>query len=95
MAILQNSPPKHDCYKSTEQATRKLKLSNDECDDLEERELKCPYCYYIMGGIFSDAGAHIRLKCPKCGAAMILNTAYFRRKSKTPWQGFRRIKNVR
>lgn len=95
MAILENLPPKHDCYKLTEQVAQKLKLSNDECNKLSERELKCPYCSYIMGGMFSDAGAHIRLKCPKCGAAMILNTAYFRRKTKTPWSGFQGVKKLR
>ena len=87
MAILTNTHPKYSRFQANEEAKRKLETSNNECYCLQERELKCPYCYFVMGGIFSDSGAHIRLKFPKCGAAMIINTAYFRRQRKNTYRG--------
>lgn len=57
----------------------KMILSFEECTSLPERELKCPYCSHYIEGVFADTTGHVRVKCNKCKAEMVLNVAYFRR----------------
>jgi phage FluMu protein Com len=75
-----NIPPKFSVNDITEETQSKIDLSYNECKALTERALKCPYCNFYISDIFSDVIGHIRVKCPKCKANLILNTAYFRRK---------------
>ena len=50
-----------------------------ECESLTERQLACPYCHYPLDGVLSDTTGHLREKCQKCKANMVLSLAYFRR----------------
>ena len=63
-----------------EEKRKKLLVSFEECAGLTERELNCPYCDYPIDGVFSDATGHLRVKCQKCKANMVVSLAYFRRK---------------
>lgn len=57
----------------------RIRLSEEECEDLTVRELRCPYCDFLIDFIFSDASGHRRSKCPKCKRVLTMNVAYFRR----------------
>lgn len=55
-----------------------LIISHEECVDLMERDVLCPYCGFRLHRVFSDAQGHLRVKCPKCKGTAILSLAYFR-----------------
>ena len=55
-----------------------MQVSFQECVDLTERDVLCPYCQFPADRVFSDARGHLRLKCPKCKGTAVLNLAYFR-----------------
>ena len=74
-----NTAPKFQDKPLTAEAHRKMILSFEECTSLPERELKCPYCSHYIEGVFADTTGHVRVKCNKCKAEMVLNVAYFRR----------------
>ena len=38
-----------------------------------ERELKCPECNYLVAYAFSDAKGHLKIKCRKCKAILVLD----------------------
>ncbi len=78
--LLPNTAPKFLTRPTSEETLQKIDRSFRECAKLSERSLKCPYCTFVLDGIFSDASGHIRIKCPKCKAVMVLNLAYFRRR---------------
>lgn len=75
----QNIPPKFQSQPLEEETHRKMVLSFEECISIPERELKCPYCSHYIEGVFADTAGHVRVKCNKCKAEMVLNVAYFRR----------------
>lgn len=77
-----NVAPKFQLKPLTEEVYRKLILSFEECTSMPERQLKCPYCSHYIEGVFADTVGHVRVKCNKCKAEMVLNVAYFRRKRK-------------
>ena len=79
-----NTAPKFQNQPLSDEAHRKLTLSFEECTSLPERELKCPYCAHCIEGVFADIIGHIRVKCNKCKAEMVLNVSYFRRVRKKP-----------
>lgn len=54
-------------------------VSFEECISIPERELRCPYCTHYIEGVFADTAGHVRVKCNKCKAEMVLNVAYFHR----------------
>ena len=74
-----NTAPKFQDKPLTAEAHRKMILSFEECTSLPERELKCPYCSHYIEVVFADTTGHVRVKCNKCKAEMVLNVAYFRR----------------
>lgn len=76
----QNTAPKYQDRPITEDVHRKLRLSFEECTSMPERQLKCPYCSHYIEGVFADTTGHVRVKCNKCKAEMILNVAYFHRR---------------
>ncbi len=80
LQLLPNTAPKFLTRPTSEDTIQKIDRSFRECAKLTERSLKCPYCTFVLDGIFSDASGHIRIKCPKCKAVMVLNLAYFRRR---------------
>ena len=73
-----NQLPKFQTNPLTPEKQKYLVLSFQECENLKERDLKCPHCNAPIQGVFSDAQGHFRVKCNKCKANMILNIAYFR-----------------
>ena len=75
-----NIPPKFETKLLTPEKSKRLFMSFEECTDLTERDLKCPHCGSLIQGVFSDAVGHLRIKCNKCKANMVLNLAYFRTK---------------
>ena len=77
-----NSAPKYQDTPLTDEVQRKLILSFEECTSMPERQLKCPYCSHYIEGVFADTTGHVRVKCNKCKAEMVLNVAYFRRRRK-------------
>ena len=85
-----NVPPKFVVKPISDEKKRHLSISFEECSELEERELNCPYCDYPIDGIFSDASGHLRVKCQKCKANMVVSLAYFRRQ-----RGYGRYKQYR
>lgn len=56
-----------------------LQISYEECVDLTERDVLCPYCCFPVDRVFSDAQGHLRVKCPKCKGTAVVNLAYFYR----------------
>ena len=68
-----NTAPKFQDKPLTAEAHRKMILSFEECTSLPERELKCPYCSHYIEGVFADTTGHVRVKCNKCKAEMVLN----------------------
>ena len=74
-----NTAPKFQDKPLTAESHRKMILSFEECTSLPERELKCPYCSHYIEGVFADTTGHVRVKCNKCKAEMVLDVAYFRR----------------
>ena len=73
-----NTAPKFVTQPLSAEKYRRMKLSFGECEHLKERDLNCPYCNAPITGVFSDARGHLRVKCNKCKANMVLNLAYFR-----------------
>ena len=84
-----NTPPKFQNQPLSETKQKHLILLFEECEELTERELRCPYCEFSIENVFSDLTGHIRVKCPKCRASMVLSLAYFRRAKR-----YRKIKNT-
>ncbi len=58
---------------------KKLILSRKEVSQLDIRDLRCPYCNFLVDRIYSDAAGHRESKCPKCKKVTVYNMAYFRR----------------
>ena len=79
-----NTPPKFQSHPLDSKTEHFIKISSEECAELTERDLRCPYCHYRIGRVFSDSTGHLRVKCQKCKAVSVLNLAYFRRQ-----KGFR------
>ena len=74
-----NSPPKFQKEPLAEEKKKYMSISFSECENLTEREINCPYCGHALDGVFSDISGHLRVKCHRCKANMVLNVAYFRR----------------
>ncbi len=74
-----NIPPKFQTEPLTEEQKEHMLASYNECLTLKERDLRCPHCKASISGVFSDATGHLRVKCQKCKANMVLNLAYFRK----------------
>lgn len=77
---MQSIPPKTERMKPMPpELRRRVECSLQESYDLEERELRCPYCGFFIQTLFSDCCGHFKAKCPKCKAETVFNSAYFRR----------------
>lgn len=85
-----NLPPKFNTGMMKRELARKVEKSFNECEDLTERTVRCPYCNNILAVIFSDSVGHQRCKCQKCKAVTVINLAYFRRfkKATTPHRNY-------
>lgn len=65
------------------QALYKAELSRREAEEFVERELKCPFCGFIVGVAYSDSKGHLKIKCQKCKTISVLNFAYFCRRKRS------------
>ena len=63
---------------STE-ASRKLTASQKETVTLTLREIRCPYCDFLVEKVFSDVAGHKMVYCRKCKEEYPMNLGYFRR----------------
>ena len=57
----------------------RLKLSEEETQGLQLREIRCPYCGFLIDKVFSDATGHKMITCRKCKDEYPINLGYFRR----------------
>lgn len=77
---MQSIPPKTERMKPMPpELRRRVECSLQESYDLEERKLRCPYCGFLIQTLYSDCSGHFKIKCPKCKAVTVYNSAYFRR----------------
>lgn len=58
---------------------RKLQISKLETENLTLREIRCPYCGFLVERVFSDASGHKMIYCKKCKEEYPVNLGYFRR----------------
>ena len=79
MSIESNREPKYQRKPMPEKVEYFLIISHEECVDLMERDVLCPYCGFRLHRVFSDAQGHLRVKCQKCKGTAIVNLAYFYR----------------
>ena len=63
----------------SEDVQKKLTLSMEETNGLALRDIRCPYCRFIVNRVFSDATGHYLARCRKCKREIVLNLAYFSR----------------
>lgn len=74
----------------------RLKLSEEETQGLQLREIRCPYCGFLIDKVFSDATGHKMITCRKCKDEYPINLGYFRRvKRWKPYEGFRHPRQKR
>ena len=57
----------------------KLMLSKSEIHGLTLREIRCPYCNFLVERVFSDVTGHKMVYCKKCKSEYPVNLGYFRR----------------
>lgn len=57
----------------------KLRLSRSETEGLSLRDIRCPYCGYLVERVFSDVTGHKMVHCRKCKEEYPVNLGYFRR----------------
>lgn len=63
----------------SQDALYKLRLSSQETEGLSLRDIRCPYCGYLVERVFSDATGHKMVHCRKCKEEYPVNLGYFRR----------------
>lgn len=59
----------------------KLRLSRHETEGLSLRDIRYPYCGYLVERVFSDVTGHKMVHCRKCKEEYPVNLGYFRRAS--------------
>ena len=59
--------------------SRKLTESRIETVTLTLREIRCPYCDFLVEKVFSDVAGHKMVYCRKCKVEYPINLGYFRR----------------
>ncbi len=57
----------------------KLRLSKTETEGLSLRDIRCPYCGFLVDRVFSDVTGHKMIHCRKCKTEYPVNLGYFRR----------------
>lgn len=61
------------------EVSRKLTASRKETVTLTLREIRCPYCDFLVEKVFSDVAGHKMVYCRKCKTEYPINLGYFRR----------------
>lgn len=64
------------------EAFHKLSASQKETVTLTLREIRCPYCDFLVEKVFSDITGHKMVYCRKCKTEYPINLGYFRRMKK-------------
>lgn len=73
----------------SEENLYKLQLSQSETEGLVLREIRCPYCGYLVERVFSDITGHKMVYCKKCKEEYPVNLGYFRKvKRWKKYEGF-------
>lgn len=62
----------------------KLIKSREETETLSIRDIRCPFCGYLVEKVFSDISGHKQIYCKKCKQEYIINLGYFRRQKQKP-----------
>ncbi len=68
--------------KLTPLVQEKLLKSQEEAENLVMRDIRCPYCGFLVEKVFSDIFGHKQVYCKKCKREYIINLGYFRRQKK-------------
>lgn len=66
----------------SQDALYKLNLSRSEAEGLSMRDIRCPYCGYLVERVFSDVTGHKMVHCRNCKEEYPVNLGYFRRVSR-------------
>ena len=73
-------PPKERYRSPLPPETRaKMEAAYIKSLELEEKEIRCPYCHYMVERFYGSAGL-FRMLCPRCGATAIIDVQYWRRR---------------
>ena len=71
LAFRQNVPSDEDLIR--------LMLSLEDLTGVSMREIRCPYCQFLMEKVGSDLRTgHKEVKCGKCKAEFVIDYRYFR-----------------
>lgn len=60
----------------------KLAKSQEETRELTLRDIRCPYCGFLVDRVYSDAAGHKEMLCKKCKIEYTVNLGYFRRQKR-------------
>lgn len=72
------TPPKFIVHEPDASVKEKIELSLAESENMEFREIPCPYCKTPIATVTLDMrDGFLIAKCQKCKAAIPLNLAYF------------------
>lgn len=63
----------------------KLVKSREEAKNLTVRDIRCPFCGFLIDKVYSDISGHKDIFCRKCKRKYIINLGYFRRQNKKPY----------
>ena len=66
----------------TSDVLSKLLKSKEETEELTMREIRCPFCGFLVEKVFSDISGHKEIFCKKCKMKYVINLGYFRRQNK-------------
>jgi phage FluMu protein Com len=78
----------------TPREQRLLDLSVQETVDLKKRDLRCPYCHFLIERVYSDIRGHMETKCPKCRSVYVVNLSYFRKKERGEYITLIRVREL-
>ena len=63
----------------------KLLKSKPETEHLAMRDIRCPFCGFLVEKVFSDISGHKQIYCKKCKQEYVINLGYFRRQKRKPY----------
>ena len=63
----------------------KLLKSKQEAETLAMRNIRCPFCGFLVERVFSDISGHKQIYCKKCKQEYVINLGYFRRQKRKPY----------
>ena len=75
----------HQKTELSDEILSKLLKSEQEAEGLAMRNIRCPFCNYLVEKVFSDISGHKQIYCQKCKQEYIVNLGYFRRQRQQPY----------